>query len=117
MNDSNKKIYDNRLEKLKNLIAKEFPSDRFEIIFKEKDIISIAVLISRTGKERVPRIEFSTNEEFMTDLDSDFKKIFEQGIQIAKNVLDNPPTKHRILQGEIQLIHDGPIFKKRQNSK
>ena len=114
MNDSNKKIYDNRLEKLKNLIAKEFPSDRFEIIFKEKDIISVAVLTSKTGKERVPRIEFSTNEEFMTDLDSNVDEVFQQGIHLAKKILNDPPMKDRILQGQILLTDDGAIFNKRK---
>ena len=113
MNDSNKKIYDNRLKKLKNLIVKEFPSDRFEIKFVNVDKISVKVLSSRTGKERVRRIEFRTDEEFMTDSDSDLVEIFEQGIQIAKQILNNPPIKERILQGEIQLTHEGAIFKKR----
>ena len=114
MNDSNKKVYDNRLEKLKNFITKEFPPDRFEIIFKENDIISVAILPPKTGKERVPRIEFSATEEFMTDLDSNVGEIFQQSIHLAKKILNDPPMKNRILQGQILLTHNGAIFNKRK---
>jgi hypothetical protein len=35
MNDSDKNVYDDRFEKLKKLITKEFPLDRYKINFKE----------------------------------------------------------------------------------
>ena len=114
MNDSNKKIYDNRLEKLKNLITKEFPPIRFGIIFKQNDIISVAILPPKAEKKRVPRIEFSATEEFMTDLDSNVGEVFQQGIHLARKILNDPPMTNRILQGQILLTHKGAIFNKRK---
>jgi hypothetical protein len=48
----------------------------------------------------------------MSDLDSD-EKIFNEAIQIAKQILESPPVKNRNFQGEIHLKHGGAVFNKR----
>lgn len=43
----------------------------------------------------------------MTWPEINFANIFKEGIQEAKNVLDNPPSKDKDFQGTIQLNHQG----------
>ena len=112
MNGSNQKIRKNRHENLKNLITKEFESNQFEINFEP--VISIALNKPKKENERNPRIEFITDEDLMTDSDSNIKIVFQQAIDLAKEILNDPPMNDRILQGQIQLTHDGAIFNKRK---
>ena len=114
MDGSNQKTYKDRFEKLKKLITKEFISNRFEVQFKP--VVSVAFDRQKEKNERNPRIEFNTNEDFMTDLDSNVDEVFQQSIGLAKEILNNPPMKDRILQGEVLLTHEGAIFKKRKTS-
>ena len=109
---SNQNTYKDRLVKLKNLITKEFISNRFEVQFEP--VISVAFDRQRKNNERNPRIEFNTDEDFMTDSDSNVDEVFQQGIRLAKKILKDPPMKDRILQGQIRLTHDGAIFNKRK---
>ena len=111
MNGSDQKIYKDRLKKLKNLITKEFESNQFEINFEP--VIFVALNKQKKENERNPRIEFIPDEDLMTDSDSNIKIVFQQAIDLAKEILSDPPMKDRILQGQIQLTHDGAKFKKR----
>jgi len=117
MSDSNQEQerYHKRFENLKSLIKKNFPNDNVEPIL-EKTAISVSRLKSITGKERNPRIEFHPDNNFMTDLDSDFKKVCDEGIEKAKEILENPPLKNQILQGKIFLTHEGARFEKRERT-
>ncbi|MBW2035150.1 MAG: hypothetical protein JRI94_16505 [Deltaproteobacteria bacterium] len=113
MDGSNQKTYKDRLEKLENLITKEFISNRFEVQFEP--VISVAFDRQRKKNERNPRIEFNTDdEEFMTDPDSNVDEVFQQSVSLAKKILNDPPMKNRILQGQILLTDDGAIFNKRK---
>ena len=112
MTASDQKTYKDRLEKLKNLITKEFPSNKFEV--KSEPVISISLDRQTKERERNPKIEFSPDYEFMTDSDSNVEEIFQQGIHLAKRILNDPPMKDRIMQGKIQLTHNGAIFSKRK---
>lgn len=114
MNGSDQKIYKDRLKKLKNLITKEFESNQFEINFEP--VISVALNKRKKENERNPRIEFSPDEDLMTDSDSNYEEVFNNGIQIAKQKLEDPPFRHRYFQGEILLTHQGAIFKAREES-
>lgn len=111
MNGLDQKIYKERLEKFKNLITKEFAPNKYEIIY-EPDI-SVAVNRSTKGRERNPCIKFGMDEEFMTDSDSKIEEVFQQAIHLAKKILNDPPMKDQILQGQIHLTDDGAIFNKR----
>ena len=112
MHDTNQKIYLKRFETLKSLINKELSSCKIEI---NRGMIAVSRLGSTTGRERNPRIVFNPDEDFMTDLDSD-EKIFDRGIQAAKQILEDPPLKNRNFQGEILLTHQGAVFKQRKTS-
>jgi len=112
MNGSNQKIHKDRHENLKNLITKEFASNQFEINFES--VISVTLNRPKKENERNPRVEFSPDEDLMTDSDSNIEEVFQQAIHLAKKILNNPPMKDRILQGQIQLTHDGAIFNKRK---
>lgn len=111
MNGSDQKIYKDRLKKLKNLITKEFESNQFKINFEP--VISIALNKPKKENERNPRIEFSPDEDLMTDSDSNIKIVFQQAIDLAKEILNDPPMNDRILQGQIQLTHDGANYNMR----
>jgi hypothetical protein len=50
----------------------------------------------------------------MTDEDSKVDEVFQQGINCAKKVLNDPPISDRFLQGEILLTHGGAKFNKRK---
>jgi hypothetical protein len=114
MNNSEEDTYQKRLEILKKLIKKEFPSEKID--FKDSGIISVSRPSSITEKERNPRIDFNPDYDFMTDSDSNYEEVFSNGIQIAKQKLENPLFKHRNFQGEILLKHEGAIFKAREES-
>jgi len=113
MNGSHQSIYEDRLSKLRSLIAKEFTPEKFEIEFGPT--ISVSVTGPKNGKRRVPRIRFAPTEEFMTDMDTDFDQISNQGIILAKEILKNPPFPNRNFQGEIVLDHGGAGFQERAN--
>jgi hypothetical protein len=112
MDGSNQNTYKDRLAKLKNLITKEFISNRYEVQFEH--VISVTFDKQGGKKQRNPRVEFETDENFMTDLDSNIDEVFQQAIDLAKNILSDPPMKDRILQGQILLAHEGAIFRKRE---
>ena len=114
MNLSEEDTYQKRLEILKKLIQKEFPSEKID--FKHGGIISVSRAISITEKERSPRIDVNPDYDFMTDSDSNYEEVFNNGIQIAKQKLEDPPFRHRNFQGEILLTHEGAIFKAREES-
>lgn len=109
---SEKDTYQKRLEILKNLIQREFSSET--INFKHGGIISVSRNSSITVKERNPRIDFNPDYDFMTDSGSNYEKIFSNGIQVAKQKLEDPPFRHRYFQGEIILSHEGAIFRARE---
>jgi preprotein translocase subunit SecB len=114
MNNSEEDTYQKRVEILKKLVKKDFPSEK--IYFKDSGIISVERPGSITEKERSPRIDFNPDYDFMTDSDSNYEEVFNQGIQKAKQILEDPPLKNRNFQGEILLIHEGAIFKAREES-
>ena len=109
---SEKDTYQKRLEIFKKLIQSEFSSET--INFKHGGIISVSRDSSITVKERKPCINFNPDYDFMTDLDSNYEEVFSNGIQIAKQKLEDPPFIHRNFQGEIILKHEGAIFKARE---
>ncbi len=108
MNLSEKDTYQKRLEILNKLIQKEFPSEKIDS--KHGEIISISRTSSITEKERRSRIDFNPDYDFMTDSDSNYEEVFNNGIQIAKQKLEDPPFRHRNFQGEILLTHEGASF-------
>jgi len=109
--NSDKSRFLNRYKALKDMIKSEFSDGQIE--FDENEtLISVSKGSSIAGKERNPRVVFHPDEAFMSDLDSD-EKIFRAGIQIAKQILENPPFKNRNFQGEIHLRHEGAAFEKR----
>jgi len=112
MNLLEEDTYKKRLEILKKLIQKEFSSERID--FKHGGIISLSLDSPITEKERSPRIDFNPDYDFMTDLDSNYEEVFNNGVQIAKQKLEDPPFKNRNFQGEILLKHGGAIFKERE---
>ena len=114
MNLSEEDTYQKRLEILKKLIQKEFPSEKID--FKHGGIISVSRASSITEKERSPRINFNPDYDFITDSDSNYEEVFNNGIQIAKQKLEDLPFRHRNFQGEILLTHEGAIFKAREKS-
>ena len=114
MNNSEENTYQKRLEILKKLIKKEFPSEKID--FKDGGIISVSRASSITEKEISPRIDFNPDYDFMTDSDSNYEEVFSSGIQIAKEKLEDPPFRNRNFQGEILLRHEGAIFKARNES-
>ena len=88
MNNSEQDTYQKRLEILKKLIKKEFPSEK--IAFKDGGIISVSSTNSITEKGRSPRIDFNPDYDFMTDSDSNYEEVFSNGVQIAKQKLEDP---------------------------
>jgi hypothetical protein len=106
-----KAIQENRLNKLRKLIQKEFASGKYVISLEPE--ISISSSAPTKGSTRVPRVTFSYTEEIMTDMDSQIDEVFLHGIQIAKDILKNPPLVDRILQGDVLLDHGGAVFNKR----
>jgi hypothetical protein len=111
MNSSHQSICEDRLSKLRSLIAKAFKPERFEIEFEPT--ISVSITGPKNRTRRVPRIRFAPTEEFMTDLDTDFDQISNQGVMLAKEILKNPPFPNRNFQGEIVLDHGGAGFQER----
>ena len=111
---SEEDTYQKRLKILKKLIQKEFPSEN--INFKHGGIISVSRVNSITERKRSPRIDVNPDYDFMTDSDSNYEEVFDKGIQIAKQKLENPPFRHRNFQGEILLRYEGAIFKAREES-
>ena len=113
MNDmENQTTYRNRFEALENLIKKEFPNGKIEYN-ENRTLIAVSHKKFVTGTKRNPRIVFHPDNNFMTDSDSD-EEIFNEGIQKAKQILEDPPFKNRNFQGEIFLKHEGAIFKERE---
>jgi hypothetical protein len=50
----------------------------------------------------------------MTDMDNDFEEISDQGITLAKAILETPPFPNRNLQGEVVLDNSGAVFQERE---
>jgi len=99
-----------RFKALENLIKKEFPNEKFKYE-EDKTLIKVSRRKFIAGLERKPNIVFHPDYDFMTDLDSDFEETVKQGIQIAKNILENPPFKNKNFQGDISLKLEGATFK------
>ena len=72
------------------------------------------VAIERPSKPRSPRVVLRPTEPLMTDLGNDFERIFQLGIQLAQQILDNPPLKNRNYQGTIHLDNGGATFELRE---
>lgn len=108
----NQTTYRYRLKALKKLIEKEFPNGRIKYN-DDETMIAVSHRTFVTGTERNPRIIFHPDEDLMTDSDSD-EGVFKEGIQKAKEILEDPPFKNRNFQGEILLKHEGAIFKERK---
>lgn len=116
MNQSDQETYLKRFEILKNLIKAQFPSDEI-VEHRSQGRISVSHPRSITGKARSPRIDFCPDEDLMTDSNSNFKEVFNHGIQKAKQVLENPPLNQLNLQGKILLTNGGARFIQRKTKK
>lgn len=71
------------------------------------------VEVSQLGVDRNPSVIFVPTSEFMEDESDQFNNIVMEGILIAKEILQNPPSPNLGLQGQIHLGHKGPDFQKR----
>ena len=111
MNQSEQETYLKRFEILQKLIKENFPSYN---IVEQQGKISVSRPRPIGGKARSPRIDYFPNEDFMTDSNSRFKKVFNDAIQMAKQVLENPPLKYLNFQGKILLTHGGARFIQRK---
>ena len=114
MNDLDEQtIHRNRFEFFINLLEKEFPKGKID---PEYDSLWTLIKVSQKKAvplpQRRPNVVFDLDENFMTDEDSEYERIMNDGIQTAKQILEHPPFEDKNNQGTIHLNHKGVIFKK-----
>ena len=120
MSDNDKERESARRLILLQMINKTFPEDEVAELtpqlaqaMRERDP-TWRVAVERPIKPRSPRVVLRPTEPLMTDVDNGFECIFRHGIQLAKEILDNPPLKGRNYQGTIHLDNGGATFALRE---
>jgi hypothetical protein len=98
-----------RIIELIELIQKEFPSHE---INTEHEISVIRPKAITRKRDR--RISFFPSGELLADQDSNFISRFNEGIKMARIILDHPPFEDRIYQGDVVMMSNSVVFKQRK---
>jgi hypothetical protein len=99
-----------RFTELTELIKKKFP------LHEITSANELSVIRPKSiTKKRDHRISFFPSGELLADPDGNFFSRVNEGIAIARIILDHPPCEDRIYQGDVVMTINSVIFKQRRN--
>jgi hypothetical protein len=76
--------------------------------------VEIAVAAGALRRDKCA-VVFEAEEPPMMDTNIDYRRLFQDAVDIAKGVMQYPPFPERIYQGKIIITNSGPRFERRED--